>query len=258
VKYILTFLLLVFLFRVDLLKATPAQVEVWFLSPKEEKSFSHYLLRSANLLAVVDASTSGVMMGDGWFHPQLGYIPSQKSVAKENDFLEAPKLELKTFNSDQTELVDCKKDYYFDMYCGSSGGKINDSEKTGVGLWIDHSTSLRQIDDENCHRKKFVDEILKECPSIQVAVYHTRLAEISSRGTDVICEYRGLNDTRALISWIEASTLKQLFIVTDRDEISSELLSYLQSIGGTIVGEYRALYPGDLLGRSSQIIKLCQ
>ena len=63
------------------------------------------------------AEAECIEVGDKCFHPQLGLYDksgNKKKLVEErpNDF------KLKTFNSLDVNLINCDKNYYFDIFCG--------------------------------------------------------------------------------------------------------------------------------------------
>ncbi len=176
-------------------------------------------------------------MGDGCFHPQYGFVPNGEMLKK--PILEKKKssFKLKTINSDQVDLIDCREGRYFDIFCGKSDKKYTQSD---LEIWFDVSTSMRRVDyikkdNDMCQRKRFALKIQKECTKgVQFRTFNTSLKTIS--GTSGICEYIGLNSVKNLTKWIDSSKVKELIVITDIDELTTGLQSYLDLISANIIG----------------------
>lgn len=215
--------------------ATPEHVELIFLSEPKTSSFLQKPWTFLGRYVEANWKDNCVPTGDGCFHPQLGYVSGDgpKPVHKEQA-VQPPK----TFNSSDIDLVDCREGEYFDIFCGKA--KKEEVIKSDVEIWIDTSASLRKMDfstdPSRCVRRSFVEGIQKECghSKVYVQTYDTSIKKMGS--LEGLCQHYGSNDVSRLIKWIKASNAKYLMIVTDIDELSSELRDFLDSIGAVYHG----------------------
>lgn len=223
--------------------ATPGKVEVWFLSETTAKASWHkddgqlfYQLHFSEKLAENSYVANCIPMGDGCFNPQYGFIendknkiPSSKSNDKEGS--------TKTINSLETEVINCDKNFYFDLYCGKALKGV--VQKEGVEVWIDNSGSFKAIDvpksGDYCYRRTFAEKLRDDCDGkVAFSVFNTSIKPISD--LSVICDNVGGNDTMRLIRWISGSEARELIIITDFSEYNDKLEVYLNSIGAQIKG----------------------
>lgn len=176
-----------------------------------------------------------VPSGDGCFHPQLGYIPDDGSA---KPLKPAEVKALKTFNSLDVDLVECREGQYFDIFCGKA--KKEETKLADVEIWIDTSASLRKMDfskdPTQCQRRTFIEKLQRECGKGKLAVqtYDTSIKTMAT--LEGVCQSYGSNSVTRLIDWIKASNVEYLLIVTDIDELSSELRNFLDSIGADYHG----------------------
>lgn len=173
-------------------------------------------------------------MGDGCFHPQLGLIP--REGAKEEKPIAPKEIELKTFNSHAVNMIDCKDDYYFDVFCGKAKGvaKLSDLE-----VWVDTSGSMKNVDyssnPEFCERRRWVSTLESQCPgAFSYYLFDTSKKLMGTK--ENLCVSRGLNDGKRLVRWLKNSSAKEVWILTDVDEYNNEFREYIDTIGATIHG----------------------
>lgn len=171
-------------------------------------------------------------MGDGCFHPQLGFVKGDSGEGKEKTVLEP----LKTINSSDVDLVNCDKGNYFDIFCGKAKGP---TKRSGIEFWIDTSSSMRNIDynkdPQYCERRVIVRKIRDACgEKIDLQVFDTAKKQLGE--ASAVCQNYGLNNQKKLIKWIKNSNVKSVYIITDIDEFSIELRDFLISSGAHIYG----------------------
>ena len=83
---------------------------------------------------------------------------------------------------------------------------------------------------------------------VQFSTYNTTIKEVMS--DDAFCLSYGLNDTDRLIDWIKSNNSKNLVIITDVSEISTQLSVFLASIGATTQGlDTTDFFAKDLMNR---------
>ena len=257
--------------------ASPDQLEVIFLSQSKTASIINFLdKKTKNIFlskSIAQNKTTGydeeyvidfsdpegfedtapmrnlecTPMGDGCFHPQLGYLsevpgalkPSKKlkeELKNESKTKEDP-FQLNTFNADDISLVECQEGRYFDIFCGKESRKpIKTSD---LEIWIDTSSSLRNIDfnseDNYCERRFFASKLKNDCKAgVSFSIFDTSRRSLGSY--DTLCDYVGSNDGRRMVSWIEANSAKHLVIVTDVDEYHGVFREYLERSNAVIHG----------------------
>lgn len=73
-------------------------------------------------------------MGEGCFHPQLGYLEKKKSTSSVPAIMKEEELKLKKiFNATEINMINCDKNY-FDIYCGQERNKVTSAE---IEIWFD-------------------------------------------------------------------------------------------------------------------------
>jgi hypothetical protein len=244
--------------------AAPQKIEMVFLSPDKKVSLIQLIDQMQNLQKYKKISENEmencVPMGDGCFHPQLGFIQKSDMEKTENNkpkIVPDEEVKLKTFNAVETSLVNCDKSNYFDIYCGQSTAIKNyDTE-----VWFDVSSSLRQVDynkDPNfCKRRSFLEAVSAKCKGkVDFSIYNTSLKQLGDFAS--VCLSYGTNDEKRLLSWIKSSQTRRLMIVTDVDEMSEEMKSYLDISGAKIMGDgVKAFTADDLVKYANEFIKGC-
>jgi hypothetical protein len=203
-----------------------------------------------------------VPMGEGCFHPQLGYIEKKPEAGKVTSIkpvvVKDEDLKLKTFNAIETNMINCDKGNYFDIYCGQEKSKAASSE---IEIWFDISSSLRTVDyskDENfCKRRSFMTKVMEGCKDkVQVSVYNTSLKAVGDFSS--ICTNYGTNDENKLLQWMKDSQAKLLLIVTDIDEMSRPMRDFLESRGAKFIGDgVKPFTSEDLLNYAKDFTKEC-
>jgi hypothetical protein len=247
-------------------QATPKKIEMIFLSAhkvsqlmktiQEQSGYKKYSLLSQT------ADDNCVPMGEGCFHPQLGYIEKKPEAGKASSIrpvvVKDEDLKLKTFNAIETSMINCDKGNYFDIYCGQEKSKAANSE---IEIWFDVSSSLRAVDynkDENfCNRRSFMTKVMEGCKDkVQVSVYNTSLKAVGDFSS--ICTNYGTNDENKLLQWMKDSQAKLLLIVTDIDEMSRAMRDFLESRGAKFIGDgVKPFTSEDLLNYAKDFTKEC-
>ena len=255
--------------------ASPDRLEVIFLSQSKTASFINYLdKKTKNIFLsraiaqndskeyeeeyVIDFSDPAgfedvaplrniecTPMGDGCFHPQLGYLseipgamkPSKKIKTDKKVKAKDDPFKLNTFNADDISLVECQEGRYFDIFCGSESRKP--IKTADLEVWIDTSSSLRNIDyssEENyCERRFFASKMKNDCKAgVNFSIFDTSRRSLGSY--DTLCDYVGSNDGRRMVSWIEANSAKHLVIITDVDEYHGPFREYLERSNAIVHG----------------------
>lgn len=249
--------------------AEPQYIEIWFLSEKKTASLPHNFqiidINQSRSIAQAPEGTECIPYGEGCFHPQYGYYEkgSGKVKASHDDHSEnkpQKAIENKQLSNIDVDLINCDKNYYFDMFCGKA--KPNTKSKPAkLEVWVDTSASFRPIDDNNngeCHRRSLVRRLQTRCSgALKVATFDT--AKQVTMDYSNVCNSRGSNNTDRLIQWIEASRAKKLIVITDISEYNQKLGDYLDEVGAKIKGEVprKELIASDLVGEVNRLQKYC-
>ncbi len=244
--------------------ATPKKIEIIFLSPhkvaellktiKEQNSTQMYSLLAEN------EDEKCIPMGDGCFHPQFGFIDKKTAVPAKvaPNEVKGEEVKMKTFNAIETNMINCDKGNYFDIYCGAERAKAGNAE---LEIWFDISSSLRQVDyskDGNfCNRRSFMAKVIEGCKDkVRVSVFNTALKEVGDYSS--VCMTYGTNDEKKLMQWMRDSQAKTLLVVTDIDEISRAMRDFLEENGAKFMGDgVKAFTSENLVNYASEFTKQC-
>lgn len=262
-KNIYALMLITFLIP-QVASATPKKIEMIFLSPQKVSMIiellDKYNVMKESVKLAQNEMENCVSMGDGCFHPQYGYIEKKVETPKNDPtVLEDKKFELKTFNALETNLVNCDKNNYFDVFCGKTGPETSASD---TEIWFDISSSLRTVDynknPDQCARRAFMEEVMDACKKkVNVSVYNTSIKQIGDHST--VCMAYGTNDEKKLVRWIKDSKARHLLIVTDIDEMSVEMRELLESNGAKMTGDgVKAFTSKDLIDYAKEFTKMCR
>lgn len=210
-------------------------------------------------------------MGDGCFNPQKGYVDEvpdaikaseeyKKEKAKQDKQKDNTIFKLKTFNSDEVQLVECQEGRYFDIFCG----KENKRKKVDADLevWIDTSASMKNVDystEKNyCERRFFASRLKKDCrENVEFSVFDTGRKSLGSY--DTLCDYVGSNDSKRIVRWIESSSADHLVVITDVDEYKAELREYLETTNAVVHGiGHKPISAQDLGKFVPKLLKTCR
>lgn len=254
-----TVLFFLFCFLSSAASATPVKIEMIFLSPQKITSLLQQLdqlekIKMASYTAQADDKC--VPMGDGCFHPQLGYI--EKPSETKRPMLEEKPNEVKTINSLETSLINCDKNNHFDIFCGQARPESPPAE---TEVWFDISSSLKEVDyskdQVNCARRTFMNAVLSECKgNVRFSLYNTALKEIGDHSG--ACLAYGTNNADKLVKWIKESKAQELLLVTDIDEMSPEMKELLSENGAKIMGDgVKAFTAADLIDYAKEFSKHC-
>ncbi|PIK14053.1 hypothetical protein [Halobacteriovorax sp. JY17] len=219
--------------------ALPDHVHFFFISPEtvsiineigdEEIKFSKLTAKN-----ITGGELDCVPMGDGCFNPQIGFVEDQsksKPIAKEQP---APH---RTINATDVDMINCEKGNYFDIFCGKA--KKESGARAEVEVWLDTSSSMRTVDYNKdasyCERRIIARKFREGCgEKVNIQLFDTSIKQMGDLAS--ACVNYGLNDQKRLMRWINDSSVKQLYVFTDIDELSLELKDYLDSIPSTIYG----------------------
>lgn len=247
--------------------ATPQKIEMIFLSPQKVSMLLEQLdkmnIMKTSKSYAQDVSANCVPMGDGCFNPQYGYIEKKEAPRPDSAAIEekkeAAQVELKNFNSLETSLVNCDKNNYFDIFCGKERANTPPAE---IEIWFDISSSLRTVDynkdPDQCLRRAFMEKVVEGCKSkVNVSIYNTSIKQMGDRSG--VCLSYGTNDEARLLTWMKNSKAKHLLIVTDIDEMSIEMRSFLESNAAKMTGDgVKAFTAKDLVDYAKEFTKMCK
>ena len=260
-KFLILFIFL--MLNMNLVYATPKKIEMVFLSPPKTAMLLDIIKKMEELKAYKSISQSDMQncmpMGDGCFHPQYGYIENKVYEEKKPKLVQDEEVKLKTFNAIETSLIKCEKGNYFDIYCGQASNQVKSYD---TEIWFDISSSLKSVDYDrdpnNCGRRRFLESVMKSCPGkINYQVYNTSLKQGGEHSS--VCLSYGTNDEKRLLGWIKGLNSNRLLIVTDIDEMSTEMRSFLEENGAKILGEgTKAFTVDDLIRYASEYSKGCR
>jgi hypothetical protein len=251
--------------------AAPQKIEMIFLSPQKVTMLLEQLdklEKKSNLQFSSKYSQSEmencVPMGEGCFHPQLGFIekaqmsPTSPSASPVPAPETEANVEVKTFNSTETSLVNCDKNNYFDIFCGKEKPRARYAD---VEVWFDVSSSLKSVDYSKdadfCQRRTFISKVMDQCKEkIKVSIYNTSIKEAGELSS--VCMSYGTNDEAKLLQWIKGSEAKTLLIVTDIDELSPALRAFLDEKGAKFIGDgVKPFTVADLVDYAKDFSRSC-
>lgn len=246
--------------------ATPEKITVYFLSEQqvqaELQKWDHKQAISMSRLFLAESLYECVPMGEGCFHPQLGYLEERPAKLKKLPTEPIPEsMQLKTFNSDDVELIECREGQYFDIFCGQTRKK-SELRNGGLEIWFDVSASMRKTDYSKdmqfCHRRSFANALTEGCAVKPIlTVYNTSFKEITDLSQ--ICLTSGTNSVERTIDWIKGSRAKHLVIITDTEEYSGAMRDFLSAEGAEIKGiEDGNLYSSDLVKFTKSLQASCK
>lgn len=243
--------------------ATPQKIEMIFLSPAKVSMILEQLdkletMKFSKHIAQADMDNC-VPMGDGCFHPQYGYIEKAQPKKEDPKVLEEKKLELKNFNAVETSMINCDPNNYFDIFCGKERPNAAPAE---IEVWFDISSSLKTVDynkdPDQCARRSFIEKVQLTCKSkVNVSVYNTSIKQAGESSS--VCLSYGTNDQSRLLRWMKDSKARHLLIVTDIDEMSVEMRSFLENSGAKMTGDgVKAFTANDLIDYAKEFTKMCR
>ena len=242
--------------------ATPKKVVGWFLGEPKTAALEQFIFLAK--LSQNDSPYNCVPMGDGCFHPQLGYLPNKPTVMKETETQKKEKeanLKVKTFNSLDTDMVDCDKSYGFDIFCGKE--KKEASRGGDIEIWVDTSSSIKRTDfspqPDYCQRRDMIAHALDHCPKNSLSVYVYDTSKKAIGDLSGACVNYGMNDDKRFVQWVKDSDAKKLFFVTDLEEYTPYTREFLDSINAEVKGVETTLLTGkDLMKLAEEIVKACK
>lgn len=265
------FLLLIFLVS-NFAYATPSTFEVWFLSIDKQTVYRQFAPTS-NVSYRSIASNVGLQcqpMGEYCFDPQIGLYKKDKNVSAIDSTVDQSVVNndetydfIPTGDSVNRKMLDCSKNSKFDIFCGKTKGK-KISENIQLELWLDTSTTMKQVDfkgfDKKCTRQIFLEKMNQSCPmNEKMKVYYFNQSRKEAGSFDRACISNGLNNMDRLLQDVKRVNKKRkLIIVTDIFEANADFISKIESMGGTIKGLDKPIYAKNLLSDFKRIKAFCK
>lgn len=250
--------------------AEAGQIRVYFLSRPDAKKTSLYPVEATPRFTFSEVAQADPVnpedfecepFGDGCFHPQLGYIEDQKKVMKAIERKQA-EVDVKTINAEEVNLINCDKDFYFDMYCGRAS-KVNKAQAkpSAFELWVDVSSSMRQVDFSEdaayCERRRLVAKLKDGCTGkVDVSTFNTSKKSLGS--LESTCLNHGTNDGGRIVQWLKDTDAKQVVIITDVDEYTGEFREYLDLVNAEVIGMgVKPIFAVDLFSYFDELKGFC-
>ena len=252
--------------------AAPKNLEVWFLSIDKEAAFREFkpkLLEEGFVSKRIAQNTIQCQkVGDHCFDPQIGLYKKTEgkkavdSTVDSSSVYKAPSYSYhKSDKKVDERIVDCDKRNKFDIYCGKSK-KIATSKKVKVEVWIDTSSTMKQVDAKigpnSCSRQLFLSMLDSSCGFNRgLKAYYFSAARKEAGTMKEACRTDGINNMKRIIENIKTNKSKNLIIVTDIFEASEKFIGAIKSLGGTIRGVDKPLYGRDLMAQGRRVRNLC-
>jgi hypothetical protein len=245
--------------------ATPKTLEVWFLSV-DKTAFIDSIIPKIKY-SKLTAQYQCQKIGDYCFDPQIGlYKKENDKIVEATDYSALDTKE--EFNEageyKEGEYDPCKNPGHFDIFCKKgSKKKVTKVQKQKLELWVDISSTMKQVDGSDykskCVRERFLERVGGSCPlneKMKVYIFDENRKELGN--FDRVCLNSGTNRVDRLIRDIKASTAESLIIITDIYEAKAEFIDFVEQVaGGSVKGIDKPLYAKDILNDVSRIQKMC-
>lgn len=241
----------------------PQKFEIWFLSIDKNENLKSVLNQKTTYSRSLAYACEKV--GDKCFDPQIGlYEPSENDEIKEVSHSEATQKnnlkQMKSATSLDRNVIDCEKGNRFDIFCGKEKKTIH--KKVNLEIWIDVSSSMKQVDFSDssmCKRESFARLIDSKCSlnqKMSIDVFNETKKEMSTFKS--LCRNEGLNNTMSLLKSLERIETKNVIIITDIFEATSDVENFVKMHkGGKIRGLKKPLYAKDLVNLIGEVTPLC-
>ena len=256
---------LVLLFSLSRVSALPKKVEVWFLSVPS----SSYIDSSHNKSAIkLITARPCQKMGDYCFDPQIGLYKPDKDGNLQDDsqvssFDETKYDFIAPHKGVERSMIECDENPgFFDIFCGKA--KKKNTKKANLEVWIDVSSTMKQVDfqgfERSCLRATFLSEVKKSCPlNDKMKVYSFEEYRSEVGNIERVCLSGGLNDMKRIVSDIKKSSAESLIVITDIFEAEEKFIFDIENLGvSTIRGLESPMYAKDMLKEIKRVKGLCQ
>lgn len=265
-------ILLLFLNLPLLAYSMPKKLEVWFISTMSNKQALNHLDKASNKKRnyrdIAQSKRQCQPMGEYCFDPQIGlYKKSDNIIEEVSDYTVVDDDEkYEKFDAGEgagRKMIDCDKGNFFDLYCGKAKA-IQKANSTKITLWIDVSSTMKQVDfegyDKPCKREMFLKKLNRTCPfseEMKVYIFNETRKELGMM--DRVCLNSGLNRTDRMMDDIKINNSKHLIIITDIYEASEEFIDFVEASGvGTIKGLDKPIYAENLYDEVPRLTKSCR
>ena len=247
----------------------PKKLEVWFLS-LDKTAFIKEIIPQTKFLSMLASNYKCQPMGDYCFDPQIGLYKEDKNkkIIKARDYSNLDsKEEFKEEGEYKEGIYDpCKEMGHFNIFCGKTNKKNSKAKvpKHKLEIWVDISSTMRQIDFKNhetpCFRETFLKRVNKKCSlneKMKVYIFDESRKELGN--FDRVCLNSGLNRVDRLMKDIKSSKAKNLVIITDIYEAKAEFIDFIENeMGGTTKGIKSPVYAKSIVDDVSRIQKMCR
>lgn len=250
--------------------AVPNNLQIWFLSADTASAFiapRGYATFDPRVLTA-QAPLQCQKMGEYCFDPQVGlYSPGSSGEIKDLpanyesvDKLEDYSEKRKALGSEWSDSK-CDESDFFSLFC--SKGSSSKASKAKLEIWIDTSSTMKQVDfkghDQVCDRLSLLNHLESSCrfnQDYKLYIFNEVKKEAGQKSQ--VCLNSGLNHRDRLIKEIKASNAKNLVIITDIFEADSVLIDFVEAqAGGSVKGLREPLYAKDLKSLAETLSKQC-
>jgi hypothetical protein len=272
--------LLIFILNVQSAQAMPKHFEVWMLSIDKTADLNELLDKTKLTRYSKAFSQSSARqcqpMGDYCFDPQIGlYKKDESTILKDVNPAKAKSIDINELENNEKyqfmevpksvdrNLINCDKSNFFDIFCGKAK-KLKKAAKTKLEVWIDVSSTMRQVDfpgfEKKCQREVFLDRLSQTCPiDGGLKVYYFEEFRKEAGLFDRACLSGGLNDMKRIMKDLEKSTADNVIIITDIFEAHIQFIDAIEAAGvGVIRGLDKPMYARDVTRQLQRVRKFCK
>jgi hypothetical protein len=263
--------LLIILFTLSSLQAfaLPKHYEVWFLSVDKVSWLDNVLKTQKNSIKLAQRALQCQQMGDYCFDPQVG-LYKRGEEGKVQEEIDLSTIEnnkkydfLEPHNGLEREMIECDESQMFDIFCGKAQKKMK-AGKTKLEVWVDTSTTMKQVDfdgfENECRRERFLKDLNATCPmNKKVKVYYFEEFRKEAGSFDRVCLSGGLNNMKRIVQNLKSSESDNVIIITDIFEAETSFIDAIEASGrGKIRGLKKPLYAKDLKTELKRVRKMCE
>ncbi len=236
--------------------ALPEQIEFWFFAPPTRALILPILYPFQFSKQLAQNEFDCVPMGDGCFHPQLGFIEGEKADGKPRALGEV-KTTPATLDQD---LIECQENYAFDLFCGQARAKESMKELpvAGFEVWFDMSASMQAIYNQTgrCLQEQFVERLQVNCKAqLSLKGFQSKVFALSHARE--ACSYRGSNDGKTLVEELMKSHARKVLVISDTDEYAGELRKFIEQGNYSVKGMGTPLFASSLLSLIPSLNNIC-
>ena len=209
-------------------------------------------------------------MGEYCFDPQIGlYKRGEEGKALEEvDMAEVENSKAYDFmdphKGHERDLIECDENSnFFDIFCGKAK-KISAQGKSKLEVWVDVSSTLKQVDFNGyakpCARETFLKTLAGTCPLNQkMKVYYFEEFKKEAGALDRVCISGGLNNMKNILRDLKQSKADHVIIITDIFEAEDSFITGIEVMGkNTIKGLDKPFYAKDLKSELKRVQTICK